>query len=146
MKVTRRAVMMSLGAALLWASLATGVQGYVGAPGGFGSGLGKGWVQLRGQVVCAGCTLEELRAALPVPSARLYQLNHRRGQVVIKANPEDASLRYHRLWLKGGDKLFEILAAEENLFKEIEVSGLLREYLPTSGTLDLATVRVLGEE
>ncbi len=146
MKRTRRAVLMSIGVALLWASLVTGGQGYIEDPGGFGFRLGKGWMQLRGHILCAGCTLEELHNAPPAPRSRLYQLNHRRGQVVMQVNPEDASLRYHRLWLKGGDELFEILAAEENLFKEIEVSGLLREYLPTSGTLDLATVRVLGEE
>jgi hypothetical protein len=107
--------------------------------------MGKGWVQFRGHVLCAGCTLEELRSTLPVPRNRLYQLNHRQGQVVMEVNPEDATLPYHRLWLKGTDDVFATLAAEENLFKEIEVSGLLREYLPTSGTLDLATVKIMSE-
>jgi hypothetical protein len=40
--------------------------------------------------------------------------------------------------------LFERLAAEKNLFKEIEISGVLREYPPAMGILDLPTVRVLG--
>ena len=121
MKGTRRAAMMSIGVALLWASLATGVQGYVGAPGVVGSGQGKDWAQLKGHVLCAGCTLEELRATPPAPPAHLYQLNHQRGQVVREVNPDDASLLYHRLWLKGGDPWFETLRAGKNLFKEIKV-------------------------
>ncbi len=121
MKGTRRAAMMSIGVALLWASLAAGVQGYVGAPGVFGSGQGKDWAQLKGHVLCAGCTLEELRANLPAPPAHLYQLNHQRGQVVREVNPDDASLLYHRLWLKGGDPWFETLRAGKNLLKEIKV-------------------------
>jgi len=143
MKATWKAAKISLGVTLLWASLTIGVQGYIGAGGGLGSGLGKGWVQLRGHVLCAECTLEELRATPPAPRSRLYQLDHRLGQVVMQVAPESASLPYRRLWLKGEDHLFKTLAAEENLFKEIEVSGLLREYLPTSGTLDLAAVKVL---
>ena len=122
MKGTRRAAVMSIGVALLWASLAAGVQGYVGAPGAVGSGQGKDRAQLKGHVLCAGCTLEELRANLPAPPpAPLPQLNHQRGQRVMGVNPEDASLLYHRLWLKGGDPWFETLRAGKNLFKEIKV-------------------------
>jgi len=61
----------------------------------------------------------------------------------MEVTAETAVLPYRHLWLRSEDRLFETLAAEENLFKEIEVSGLLREYLPTAGTLDLATVQVL---
>jgi hypothetical protein len=64
----------------------------------------------------------------------------------MQAKAGNVSLPYRRLWLRGGDQLFAALTAEENLFKEVEVSGLLREYLPTSGTLDLATVQFLSEE
>ena len=141
-----RAVLMSFGVALLWATLATGVQGYSGTTGRMESRLGPDWVQLRGHVLCAGCTLEELRAAPSAPRSRLYQLHHQRGQVVMYVNPACPALSSHHLWLRGGDHLFETLAAEENLFREIAVAGLWREYLPTAGTLDLATVQVLGEE
>lgn len=146
MKRTWRTTILSVGVAVLWTSVATGMQGYSGSRGGFGSGLGKGWVQLRGHVLCADCTLADLRATAPAPRSRVFQLNHSRGQVVMQVNREDASLRYHNLWLKGGDQVFETLAAEENLFKQIAVSGLLREYLPTAGTLDLATVTIIGDE
>jgi hypothetical protein len=146
MKRVRNAVITSVSVALLWANLASGMSGSTRAGGGFGSGLGRGWVQLKGQVLCATCTLKDLRANSPVPSARLFQLNHQRGQVVMQVEAGHEDLPYHALWLKGDDAAFETLAAEENLFKEVEVSGLMREYLPTSGTLDLATVRIVDEK
>ena len=57
---------------------------------------------------------------------------------MLHVRPEDATLPSRRLWLKGGDQVFETLAAEETLFRKVEVAGLLREYLPTAGTLALA--------
>lgn len=145
MKKIRKTVMLGMGAAMLWTAFTTGVQGFSGTTGKIGSGIGKGWVQMHGHVLCAGCTLEDLKSGLRSP-ASLYQLNHRQGQVVMEVNSTNVDLPYRRLWLKGGDQLFATLSAEENLFREIEVSGLLREYLPTAGTLDLATVQILGEE
>ena len=143
MKATRTAVLLGVSLALAWAGWVSGVQGYTS---NVGSGFGRNWVQLRGTILCADCSLEELRATPPAPVSRLYQLNHRLGRVVIEAQHPDARLQHHRLWLKGGNQLYETLAAEKNLFKEVEVSGLLREYLPTAGTLDLATVRIVETE
>jgi hypothetical protein len=74
----------------------------------------------------------------------VYQLNHRLGHVVIEIPTDAAALPYHRLWLNGEDQLFETLAAEENRFKEVEITGQLREYRPTVGIVDLPTLRVLG--
>jgi hypothetical protein len=64
----------------------------------------------------------------------------------MEVNPEDASLPAHRLWLRGGEHVWRMLAAEEDFFKEIEVSGLLRESLPTLAILDLPDVRIVGEQ
>ena len=64
----------------------------------------------------------------------------------MEVNPTDASLPAHRLWLRGGAHVWRMLAAEENFFKEIEVSGLLRESLPTLAILDLPDVRIVGEQ
>lgn len=64
----------------------------------------------------------------------------------MKINAGASALPYHSLWLNGEDRLFETLAAEENLFRDVEISGLLREYLPTMGIVDLPTVRVISEE
>lgn len=116
MKQVRSIVTTGVSVALLWANLASGMSSSTRAAGGFGSGLGRGWVQLTGQVLCAGCTLEELRTNPPAPAARLFQLNHRRGQVVMQVSAGHEEVPYHALWLKGEDGVFETLAAEENLF------------------------------
>ena len=76
--------------------------------------------------------------------SRFYRLNHRLGQVVMEVTVGAEALPYHSLWMNSEDQVFETLAAEENLFKEVEVSGLLREYRPTVGILYLPTVQILG--
>jgi hypothetical protein len=141
MRSTQSMRILRIGALLLWTSLVMGGQGYSGTWGRSGVGPGRRWIQLRGYVLCAGCTLNAKRA---VSFPRLYQLNHRLGQVVMKATSDNHALPYRRLWLKGDDRLFERLAAEENLFRELEISGVLREYLPTTGILELPRVQVLG--
>ena len=42
----------------------------------------------------------------------------------MQGNPKAAWLPAHRLWLRGGEHVWRVLAAEENFFKEIAVSGL----------------------
>lgn len=64
----------------------------------------------------------------------------------MEVNLDDASLPAHRLWLRGDEHLWRMLAAEEDFFKEIEVCGLLRESLPTLAILDLPDVRIVGEQ
>ena len=90
--------------------------------------------------------LEEVRATPPASRALLYELTHQQERVVMEVNREYAALPAHRLWLRGGDHVLRVLAAEENFFKEIEVSGLLREPLPTLAVLDLPDVRIVGEQ
>lgn len=109
-------------------------------------GPGQNWVHIQGKLLCTACTVQELRTTLPAPTPHLYQLNHRLGPSVIEAQPGKDPLPYQRLWLRGANQLSHFLAAEENMFKHIEVSGLLREYMPTSGVLDFATVRVVDAE
>jgi hypothetical protein len=109
-------------------------------------GPGHNWVHLQGKLLCTACTVQELRTTLPAPAPRLYQLNHRLGPSVVEAAPGTDPLPYQRLWLRGADQLAHFLAAEENMFQHIEVSGLLREYMPTAAVLDFATVRVVAAE
>jgi hypothetical protein len=52
-------------------------------------------------------------------------------------------LPYHRLWLKGEDSMFARLLAEERLFVEIRLFGLLREYQPGTGILELGHIEVV---
>ncbi len=133
-------------AALLLAGLATGAKGQV--PGsGFGSfgGEGRGMLQLKGKVVCTGCTLDEAQAAQP-SEHDLYQLAHKRGQVVLQVSDVNDSPRWsqltwpHRIWVRAADKVFQQLSAEANLFKEVEITGLLNN----TRTLDIFAVTLQG--
>jgi hypothetical protein len=140
MTTTPRVMVISLVIVLLWFSLVSGEWEY---QRGSRVGAGKHWVQFTGRVLCSGST----HKAQPATSAsRFYRIKHRRGQVVMKITAGASALSYHSLWLNGEDRLFETLAAEENLFKDIEISGLLREYLPTMGIVDLPTVQVIDAE
>src|SRR5215475_1601766 len=123
MKLTSRTIVMSIGAVVLGVTLAASVYGYAGVMSGYGTGIVKDRIHFRGQVVCAGCTLEEVPGALPASHALLYELTHQQKRVVMEVNPEHAALPSHHLWLRGGDHAWQALTAEENLFKDIEVSG-----------------------
>ena len=101
-------------------------------------------IQIRGKVVCAGCSLDEARKAQPSKN-HLYQLTHRRGQVVMDVNWVSNSQRWNhltfpRIRVRGEDSLFEKLTAEENLFKEAEVTGILNP----SQVLDMSAITIRG--
>jgi hypothetical protein len=133
-------------AALLLATT-TGAWGQAGVGGGFGGfgGESRRVTQITGKVVCVGCTLEEVRKAQP-DQHHLYQLTHRQGQVVLEVSAVNdartwASLTWpHLLSVRAKDTLFQQLTAEENLFKEVELTGLLRN----TRTFDLFDVSVRG--
>lgn len=146
MKTFSRTVRIGMAAALLLASLtATGAQGY-GPNGGSSFGReGRGLMQFRGKVVCAGCSLEEAHVAQP-DEQQLYQLIHERGQVVMQAGAISNAPSWNthswpsQLSVRAADRVFAQLMAEENLFKEVEISGILYN----SGTLDVFEVTIHG--
>ena len=130
---------------LLLAGIATSAPGF--APGGIGS-LGaeaRGPIQLRGTVLCAKCTLDEVRKAQP-HEHDLYELRYRQGQVVLQVTWVNNWQRWRllawppRLWVRAKDRVFQKLAAEENLLKEIEIRGLLTN----PWTLDIFALTVRG--
>ena len=125
----------------------TGSQGHrflVGGLSSFGE-ESSGMTQLAGKVVCVGCSLEEVRQAHP-HLHDLYLLRHRQGQVVMEVDtvserPLWSYLAWPpRLWVRADDKLFAQLTAEKNLFKEIGITGLLRN----TRTLDVFDIIVRG--
>src|SRR5262249_47659263 len=130
---------------LLLAGLSTGAQGF--APGGIGSfgGETRGPVQLRGPVVCAKCSLDEVRKAQP-HEHDLYELMHRQGQIVMKATWVNDWQRWRllawppRLWVRAKDSVFQQLAAEENLME----GGEIISFLNTPQTLDILERTVRG--
>jgi len=108
-------------------------------------GAGRGMTIIKGNVVCAGCSLEEARKAQP-NEHQLYEFMHQRGQVVMKVSSVNDSQMWGRfiwppwIWVRAQDRVFQQLAAEENLFKEVEIAGLLNN----SRTLDIFKVTIHG--
>lgn len=140
MRSMYKAAGISIGVALLWAGLATGVEGHSVAPDSLSSGSGKDEGQLWKDSPCAGCPQEELRAIPPAPLARLSSLPAHGGRVRRQVHMENVSPRYPRLWFKSGDSLLEMVTAKKSLFRESVVSSWRQESLPTSdGFLELWT-------
>jgi hypothetical protein len=84
---------------------------------------------IRGTVICAGCSLDELRKTQP-GQHQFCQLTHTQGQVVMDIHTVNGSLPWRsaswpgELTVRAKDELFRQLTAEENLFKEAEITGL----------------------
>jgi hypothetical protein len=112
---------------------------------GWGSGVRHAqWVEIEGRILAVSAAEGAKPAKLPRSSAAYYLLLHRRGHLVIQGLSGQPVLPYHRLWLKGDDQAFDKLLAKEQLFIEIRLSGLLREYLPDVGILDLGHIEVVS--
>ena len=128
----------------LWALVAAPVSG-LGIPM---SGESRGVTGVGGRVLCARCDLEDVRTSQP-DLIGLYELQHRRGQVVMQlARPEDASAAAwweaivglnHVMAVRTPDAVFAQLMDEENLNRRVGIQGLLR---PTR-TYDVANITFL---
>ena len=115
-------------AVLLLAGITTVAQGQVPGGSSFGGGHRR-LLQIKGKVVCAGCSLEEVRKGQP-GTHNLYQLTHRQGRAVMEVREVNSSARWDLAWpprlaVRAQDGLFQQLTAEENLLKEVEITGLL---------------------
>ena len=148
MRTLSKTIRTGVATALMLATITTGAQGFGGgAPAGVGSvgGATRVEVQIKGTVVCEDCSLEEAREAQPRGS-NLYQLTHKQGQLVMKVSWVNNSQGMRRLtwppqiWVRAEDSVFEKLSAEENLFKEVKITGLLSN----TRTLDIFEVTILG--
>jgi hypothetical protein len=146
MATVDKTVKTGLGVILLFAGVTTSAWGQV-AGGGFSfGGELRGITQLRGKVVCVECSLEEVRAAQPRLTG-LYELHNGQEQVVMAVDTINERARWQsivgssdRIAVRIPDSLFHRLTAEENLFKEVEIVGLLRN----TRTLDISDVAILG--
>ena len=136
MTTFRKTIRTGMVAALLLAGLTTGVHGQVS---------GGGLLHIKGSVVCRGCSLDEARKAQPNEQT-LYQLTHEQGQIVMNVHSVNNSptWRYFgwpaELQVRAQDGLFQQLTAEENLFKDVEITGLLS----TTRALDIFEVTISG--
>ena len=134
-----------LAVTLFLAGLTAGAQGDIGAAGSsFGPGSADS-VQIRGTVLCAACSLEEVRRTQPRDLV-LYQLSHKQGQLVMRISWVSNPTRWQRvvwpprLWVRGEDSLVQQLSTEANLFKEMEIQGILSNMR----TLDLTSITLSG--
>src|SRR4029453_6790395 len=88
----------------------------------------RGAVHITGNVVCAQCSLEEIR---PTQSdqGQLYQFTHARGVVVMRVRSvnDSPTWRYFgwpsEIPVRAQDEVFRKLTAEEYLFKDVEIEG-----------------------
>src|SRR5215813_6829900 len=128
--------------------LLTAIEAGATPPGAGGSvgGETRGITFFRGTIICTGCSLEAARAANPHLS-HLYAFDSDRGQVVVNMDDADERMWWeaivglsNRVWLRAPDEVLNSLVAEENLFKKVEVAGLLRK----EGVFDIGSVTFLG--
>lgn len=145
----RRTLKAGMATAFMLAAFTAGAQGQVGDGGSFASstlGTGELGIQIKGKVVCAQCSLAEIREAQADKwNNHLYQLVHRQGQVVIEVERVGQSrwwnnLTFPHIRVWGEDSLFAELTAEENLFKEVEITGIPYN----SRTLHISEVTIGG--
>jgi hypothetical protein len=125
---------------LLWLTLVSGLQAY----DGWSSGARRAqWVEVSGRILATGDTSARARAHPSDSPTDYYLLLHRQGSLVLQSLAGQSALLYHRLWLKGKDRVFARLLFEEPLFVEVRLSGLLREHQPDTGILELAHIEIV---
>jgi|SRR5262245_4209741 len=138
-------ITIGMAAALLLAGITTGAQGFATGGGAGVAGSRRGPTILTGHVLCAGCSLEEMRKTQP-NQQQLYQFTHKLGQVVMRVSAVDSSppWRYFawppEIRVRAKDSLFQQLMAEENLSKEVEITGLFS----TTRALDIFAITIKG--
>ena len=134
-----------IAATLLLAGITVGAHGDVGGISSSFGPPGSGSVQIRGKVLCTSCSLDEVRRTQPYELG-LYQLSHKQGQLVMQVNWGSAAARWHRVvwpprvWVRGEASLMQQLSAEANLFKELEIQGMLSN----TRTLDITSLTYSG--
>jgi hypothetical protein len=146
MKLFHNAMSRGIAAAVLLLSGATAAyaQGPGAGLGSFGGEL-RAETRIEGKVLCVGCSVAEVQQAHP-DLTDLYLLKHGHQQAVLTvtsiSDPQrwDAIVFPHELYMRGQSKLFHTLTAEQNLWKKVEIDGLLR----SDRVLDVVGVTVKG--
>jgi len=134
-----------MAAALLLASVTSGARGQVVGNAGLSLGReSKGLTILKGTVVCTKCAPDEVQKAQPTMH-HLYLLIHKQDQVVMQVRAISGSEMWEaplspRFQVRAKDSVFQQLTAEENLLKEVEITGIPWN----TGTLDIFTVTIVG--
>lgn len=125
---------------LLLIGFATSAAGQ-GTSGPAIGGESRGITQIRGKVLCADCNLTDVRRDQS-NTHNLYQVTYLGGQLVFQLEWANEPQRWTDLvsspllHARGKASLFQQLTAEENLYREVEITGLLRD----TQTLDIGEV------
>ncbi len=144
-QLVRRSFTAVLLAAGMFTAVAASAQTGTYPGGSFGGEL-RGGTRFHGTIVCANCTLEQAQAANP-RLGHLYAFASHRGQVILHLQDADERMWWesiaglsNKVWLRAPDEVLASLTAEENLFKQVEITGLLRK----SGVFDIGAVYIRG--
>lgn len=135
MKTMRKALMASVAAALVAASLPPIAQGRDA----------RGAIHLKGTVVCGQCSLDEVRSH-QANQEQLYQFTHTQGSLVMRVRSvnDSPTWRYFgwpsEIPVRADNEMFRKLTAEENLFKDVEINGALS----ATRALDIFDVTING--
>jgi hypothetical protein len=101
--------------------------------------------RVTGEVLCVDCTLADMRR-VGAAGGSLYEFHSAYGNSVLRVDAVDDATRWasvtqgRRLTVRAADPVLRALTAEENLSRELEITGLLS----SDRTLDVAEVRVVG--
>ena len=133
-----KAKRIGIGVLVLFATSTTGALGYVGLRGEW-----MGMTTVRARIVCEDCSLDEIKKVYTPKYGKLMQFTHKNGQVVV----EITWINDHSVWMyllrpntrvRAHPKVFQLLMAEENMFKEVQLTGIVRK----SYIFDVAEVLV----
>ena len=133
MTTVSKVISTSVAAGVLLAGMTTVTQGRES----------RGLLHINGSVVCAPCSLEEIRPRQP-EQEQLYQFMRGTEQLVMRVR----AVNDFPTWRTGGwpreipvraqDAVFQQLMAEENWLKEVEITGALS----STRALDIFTVTI----
>lgn len=122
-------------------------------PGAF-SGELRGVYQVRGKVLCVGCSVQDVQKASPTHLHDLYTLKNKGQHIVFQitqlqntASGRESLLgRWEaitgvtrQLSLRAEDGVWQTLIAPENQRQELQLTGLLQH----TGTFDVAEITLL---
>ncbi len=108
----------------------------------------NGLTQIKGSIVCVECSVAEVEKD-HAASGHLYELENsrRHSKAVLRVDEVDDAARWssitigHRLQVRTAAAVWQQLTAEDNLFREVQITGLLS----SDRTLDVTSVTASGE-
>jgi hypothetical protein len=100
------------------------------------------WIEFNGIVLAATTAEQDNPRRRAHAATSSYLLLDHQGSLVLQVLAGQSALPYHRLWLKGAGAMFPRLLTAEQLFLTVHISGLLREYQPGTGIVELVHIEV----